>query len=184
MVHSIPFRLAWVEIECTVHVALLKRPINQFKPVMQIIQQMLRVHCPNIYTVARNQGKKTTLGNISTKVRRLHSIMSKWNDISSQSTFKENVFMIKIELIKNRPNFCRHDYQNFCGMHRSNDQNFCLPNWYFGTLRNSLSILEIIFHFRDGQTHFSKFWIVHKIENIIKLAFSRTIETNLLSIEM
>jgi hypothetical protein len=33
------------------HVALTKRPINQFKPVHQSRQQALRADCPNIYTV-------------------------------------------------------------------------------------------------------------------------------------
>ena len=31
LVHLIPFCLVWAEIECTVHVALPKRPINQFR---------------------------------------------------------------------------------------------------------------------------------------------------------
>jgi hypothetical protein len=33
LVHSIPFWLAWVKLECAVHVALSKWHINQFKPV-------------------------------------------------------------------------------------------------------------------------------------------------------
>ena len=39
------------EIKCTVHVTLLKRPINYFKLEQQIRQQALRVYCPIIYTV-------------------------------------------------------------------------------------------------------------------------------------
>ena len=34
-----------------VHIALPKRPINQFKPVQKSRQQALRPYCPNIYTV-------------------------------------------------------------------------------------------------------------------------------------
>ena len=33
LVHSIPSWLVGAEIECTVHAALPKRPIDQFKPV-------------------------------------------------------------------------------------------------------------------------------------------------------
>ena len=39
------------EIECTVHVALPKLPINQLKPVMQSRQHVLRTCCPNIHIV-------------------------------------------------------------------------------------------------------------------------------------
>ena len=49
LVHLIPSWLVWAEIECTMHLALLKRPINQFKPVLQSRQQALRAYCPNIY---------------------------------------------------------------------------------------------------------------------------------------
>ena len=38
-----------VEIKFTVHVALPKLPLNQFKPVMKSRQQELRAYCPNIY---------------------------------------------------------------------------------------------------------------------------------------
>ena len=34
-----------------VHVTLAKQPINQFKPVQQRRDQVLRAYCPNIYTV-------------------------------------------------------------------------------------------------------------------------------------
>ena len=44
-----PFWLVWVEIECTMHAALPRRPINQFKPVKQSRQQVLRFYCPNIF---------------------------------------------------------------------------------------------------------------------------------------
>ena len=43
--------LVWAEIQCTMHVALLKRLINQFKPVQQSRKQALKAYCPNIYTV-------------------------------------------------------------------------------------------------------------------------------------
>ena len=39
------------EIKCTVHLALPKRPINQFKLDRQNRQQALRAYCSNIYTV-------------------------------------------------------------------------------------------------------------------------------------
>ena len=38
LVHLIPFWLFWADIECMVHVALPKRPINQFEPVEQSIR--------------------------------------------------------------------------------------------------------------------------------------------------
>ena len=44
-----------VEIKFTVHFALPKRPINQFQPVWQSRQQVLRAYCPNIYTVDQRQ---------------------------------------------------------------------------------------------------------------------------------
>ena len=50
-VHSIIFLLVYTEIKHTVHVALSKLPINQFKPVQQSRQQALSAYCPNIYTV-------------------------------------------------------------------------------------------------------------------------------------
>ena len=43
--------LFWVEIECMLHVALPKRPKNEFKPVHLSRQQALRANCPNVYTV-------------------------------------------------------------------------------------------------------------------------------------
>ena len=46
--------LSWlvlVEIKCTVHVVLPKRPINQFKPVQQNKRQALRANCPNIQSI-------------------------------------------------------------------------------------------------------------------------------------
>ena len=36
------------------HVALPKRPINQFKPVQQSKKQALRAYCPNIYTLLKD----------------------------------------------------------------------------------------------------------------------------------
>ena len=36
--------------------ALPKRTINQFKPVQQRKQQILRAYCPNIYTVVQGEG--------------------------------------------------------------------------------------------------------------------------------
>ena len=51
LVHLISSWLVWTEIEFTVHVALPKLPISQFKPVQQSRQQALRAYCPNIYTV-------------------------------------------------------------------------------------------------------------------------------------
>ena len=50
LVHLNPFQLVWAEIECTVHSALLKWLLNQFKPV-QKIRQAPRANCLNIYTV-------------------------------------------------------------------------------------------------------------------------------------
>jgi len=49
----IPSWLAWAEIECTVHVGLLKGrgAINWFWTARQSRQQVLDTHCPNIYTV-------------------------------------------------------------------------------------------------------------------------------------
>ena len=49
----IPSWLVWAEIECTVHVALPKWPMNQFIPVHQSRQQVLRAYCPNLCTVSR-----------------------------------------------------------------------------------------------------------------------------------
>ena len=46
---SITSWLIWAQIECMMHVTCLKRPINQFKPVQQSNQQVLRAYCPNIY---------------------------------------------------------------------------------------------------------------------------------------
>ena len=40
------------EIKCTVHVALPKRSINQFKLDKQSRQQALRAYCPNVYTMS------------------------------------------------------------------------------------------------------------------------------------
>ena len=45
----VPLWLVWTSIECTVHVALPKWPINQFKPVQQSRQQALKAYCLNIY---------------------------------------------------------------------------------------------------------------------------------------
>ena len=39
-----------------VHVALLKKPINQFKPVQQSRNQALKAYCPNMYTVVGLDG--------------------------------------------------------------------------------------------------------------------------------
>ena len=46
----------WAKIKCTVHVTLPKRRINQFKPVQQSRQQVLRAYFSNIYTVSRAVG--------------------------------------------------------------------------------------------------------------------------------
>ena len=43
----------WAEIECSVHVALPKRPLNQFKPVQQLRQLMLRAFCTNIFILCK-----------------------------------------------------------------------------------------------------------------------------------
>ena len=51
LVSLIPFQLIWTENECLMHVALTKRPINQFQPVWQSRQQSLRAYYPNVYTV-------------------------------------------------------------------------------------------------------------------------------------
>ena len=40
------------KIDCTVHVALPKRPTNQFDLVQQSRQHALRAYCPNLYTVS------------------------------------------------------------------------------------------------------------------------------------
>ena len=53
MVHSIPSWMVWAEIECKVMlpVALPKQPLNQFKPVQQIREEVLRAYCPIVCTV-------------------------------------------------------------------------------------------------------------------------------------
>ena len=53
--------LVSAEFKCTVHVVLPKWPINQFKPVQQSRQQVLRAYCPNIYTMPVKQGLLKTL---------------------------------------------------------------------------------------------------------------------------
>ena len=40
------------QVFSAVHLALTKRRINQFKPVQQSRQQVLRAYCPNIYAVS------------------------------------------------------------------------------------------------------------------------------------
>ena len=52
MVHLIPSWLVCAEIECTVHVALLKRTISQFKPVQQSRKQALISYWHNIHTLS------------------------------------------------------------------------------------------------------------------------------------
>ena len=54
LVYLIPYCLVLAEIKCTGHVALPKRPINQFKLVHQSRKRLLRNYCPNIriYTVS------------------------------------------------------------------------------------------------------------------------------------
>ena len=54
-IHLIPSWLGREEIKSTVHVALQRQPINQFKPSQQSIKQALRAFFPNIYTVPRGQ---------------------------------------------------------------------------------------------------------------------------------
>ena len=49
LVHLTPSCLFWTDIECTVHVALHKLPINQSKPVHKKRQQTLKAYCPNLY---------------------------------------------------------------------------------------------------------------------------------------
>ena len=44
----VPFWLVWAEIKCTMYFNLSKRPINQFEPVLQSIQQVPIIHCFNI----------------------------------------------------------------------------------------------------------------------------------------
>ena len=51
LVWSFDFYLNLAHHTVTVHVSLLKRPVNHFKPVHQSRQQMLRAYCPNFYTV-------------------------------------------------------------------------------------------------------------------------------------
>jgi hypothetical protein len=51
--HLIPTWLFWAEIECTVRFALPKWPIDKFKPVQQIRQQVLIAYCPNINTYSK-----------------------------------------------------------------------------------------------------------------------------------
>ena len=53
LVNSIPPSLIWAEIKCMVHVALLKRPINQLKPVHQRRQQAVRDYCHYIYCATK-----------------------------------------------------------------------------------------------------------------------------------
>ena len=49
MVHLILSWLVWAEIECAVNFDLPKWPINQFKPVQQSRQLVLRAYCRNVY---------------------------------------------------------------------------------------------------------------------------------------
>ena len=51
--HLILSWLVWADIECAVHVALPKWPINNFKLVKQSRQQVPRAYCPNLYTVIK-----------------------------------------------------------------------------------------------------------------------------------
>ena len=53
LVHLIPSLLVLAEMECKVHVAGPKWPVNQFKSAQQIGQHNLRAYCANvfIYTV-------------------------------------------------------------------------------------------------------------------------------------
>jgi hypothetical protein len=41
LIDLVPSWLVWADIECTMQVALPKRPINQFQPVQQSRQQTL-----------------------------------------------------------------------------------------------------------------------------------------------
>ena len=54
MAPSIPSWLVWEEIACMVHADLSKWPINQFKPVQQSGQKVLRTYYPNMYAVHKN----------------------------------------------------------------------------------------------------------------------------------
>jgi hypothetical protein len=82
----IPSWLVWAEIECTVHVSLLKRPTKPFKPVQQSVQQVLRAYCPNIYTVVKVLEKDTSMSSalesfikeIIINVKLVHCKMSVW----------------------------------------------------------------------------------------------------------
>ena len=51
LVHSIHSWLVWAEIECTVHIAMPKRPFDQFWLVQQSREKGQISWCPNIYTV-------------------------------------------------------------------------------------------------------------------------------------
>ena len=64
MEHSFYFWLVRAEIKCTVHVALPKRPINQFKVVQCAMQKTSKkAYSSNIYTVkdTQEQGEKCDL---------------------------------------------------------------------------------------------------------------------------
>ena len=50
----IRFYPCWSGQKSSAPCTLIKRPINQFKPVQQSRQQVLRAYCPNIYTVSQS----------------------------------------------------------------------------------------------------------------------------------
>ena len=52
LVHLILSCLVWTEIECMLHVALHKQPINRFEIVQQSRQEVLRAYYFNKHTVA------------------------------------------------------------------------------------------------------------------------------------
>ena len=57
LIHS---NSSWLEIQCTVHVALPKRPIKWFQLVSQSRQQVVKAYCPNVYTVPCSKSNDMT----------------------------------------------------------------------------------------------------------------------------
>ena len=72
--HLIPYWLVWMEIECRVHFALPKRPINLFQPVQKSKRQAIRVYGLNIYTGT------TVLAKCILQMTSLSYVLSKGNE--------------------------------------------------------------------------------------------------------
>ena len=57
LVCLIPSWLVWAKVHCTLHAALSKWPINQFKQVQQSSKQVLRAYLPDNYTLQGHHGE-------------------------------------------------------------------------------------------------------------------------------